>query len=1031
MRNRTQTSASLGFARRFFQILSLLLTICLSVQTTSTTFAQKAATVDPAVEKMYKQAQEKSEAGDFKGAAEIYESMIAKYPKIDAIWQLRYNLAYCYYLLGMNEQAVTNLQKTSTKENPDENLRERAAIIMCSAQSNLAKAQTNLDKKHQMLEESIRLFNNFLREYPKSQSRGDAFYGKAVAYFFADKPDDAEKNLQEYFKIGRESLKMEANYLLARVYTTQGKNFDANQKHDEARACFEKAKQIYDNFISGAKDLVLANESLLSAGDVMIQNGSYADAVRILHNVKPKEYIESKQVELLKGLHHERTQAMAAGNQSLADDLGQQYDRARNRLASVQGQDTIYFKALQLISQAYFSQQKYDEVLLLNHHMMPFYTDDFKKMANYILIKALIQKESFEEASQEYTKFSQAFPKDTLGEDIVMTFARCFSKANKYDDCIKWAEVYKANYPAGKDLEEAYFMVADANTKNGNLKEAQVASDAFRLKFPNSTLVGETLFYTAYASYQKKDYATASADFRDFANKYPDSENARYALLNMADCYSQLRHYDAAIKILKEFETKYSKTDLFPKALYALAKAYEHNKEFDAANETYARVVKDYASQDVAAFSQYGIGMNYLMGNKAPEADAAFNQFIKLFPDHSLAPNAYFFKAEILRNMKKTDDAIAAYQTIVTKYPQAESAADSLVTLGDVYSQKATQMAARPEKLAADKQELWKGLSQKSQESYEQVVKSFPNNSNVDKALSQISLLWLYRVNAKFNSKDDAMAYFNKLSAESNASLQIKVSFTLGGLMGLLNDQESALDVLSKAYDKAGAISLPNEGYKQFRTALLAGKQFDKAREVSERQLREKQETGDEQGVAEAQLGIGQAYFEKGDYISAATHLSEVVTKYPWAEVPANESEFLLDRIEEQNKNYDQAIAKFKALAQKARDPELKVRIFLNSGYVWLEKSEAAPQGKMENLKEALGYFLRVGTAFSAFPKYAAEGLYMSANIYEKYAALTMDPKAKAESITNATKFYKKCVDDYSTTPWAEQSRDRLKYVGK
>jgi len=997
-------------------------------------FAQSAGPIDlKEVEALYKQADDRAQKGDFKSAIEIYEAMVKKFPNISAIWQLQYNLGFCYYLAGQNDKAIATFQKVTSKDNPDEKLRERAALILCSAQSNLAQSQTDPAKKAQMLTGVIDLYNKFLRDYPKSDFRPDAFYGKAVASLQADKPDDAEKNLQEYFKKEKESLKMEANYLLARIFTAQGRKLDGDKKVEEAKAKYKKAKDIYDKFISISKDLVLVNESLLSAGDVMIKNGNYADAIRMLHNVKPRQYIEKRQLALLESIRGDLFQAMTSQNAALIDDIKQQYQRVKNRLVSIQIQDTIFFKAQQLVSQAYFNQQKYDEALILSRHMLPYYPAEDKKLTNYLIIKALVGKNSYDKAVEEYATFEKTYPKDPLIEDLIITLARATSKESKYDECIKWAERYKSTYPSGVGLEEIYFMVADTYTRAGKSKEAQQASDAFRAKFPNSPLASQALFYKALSLFNNRDYQNAAADFRAFVSKYPDHDNTKYALINMADCYTELKLYPEAIKVLKEFESKYSKTDSYSAALYKMAKAEERNKNFIVANALYTRVVKEYPTQDMAPYSQYAMAINFLtMGQEhSAESVAAFDQFIQLFPKHILIPNVYFFKAEIFRTQKKNDEAVAAYQDIVAKFPDSESAGDALVACGDIFSQQITSMTSKPEKLSAEKQELWKSLAQKAQDFYEQVVKNYPNNSSVDKALSQLSRLWESRIKAKFNVKDDATSYFNKLSSSSNPALQIKVSFTLGGLMGVLNEQEAALVILTKAYEKSGAISLPNEGYKQYRAALLTGKEFDKAKEVSERQLREKREAGDDRGIAEALLGLGQACFEKSDFITAAKNLSEVVSKYPWHETAANEAEFLLVLIEEKNKNYDEAINRFKALAQKIREPELKVKIFLHTGHIWLSKSENASQGKLETLKEALGYFLKVGTAFKAYGTYAAEAQYMSGSLYEKYGNLTDDARAKSESGVNAIKFYKMNVDDFPTSPWADKSRERLKALGK
>lgn len=996
------------------------------------------AQADVEVQQMTAQGDKRAQAGDYKGAIELYENALKKYStnpyaKLEVQSQIQFNLGYSYYFTGEEEKAIANFKLAASPKNPMESIREKATLMQATAQANIANKQKDGPKKAELFDSAIKAYNEFLRNFSKSSYRPDAFYGKAVALLQSDKVDDAEKSLQEFFKNKKETLFVEANYLLARIYTAQAKKLQNEQNPAEAKAKFAKAKEIYDYFINSSQDLILANESFLSAGDVMIKSGNFDDAIHILHNVRPKSAIEQRQNDLLNSIFKERAQAMANGNQALADDLTQQYDKVKARMANLTAQDSIFFKAQLLISSAYSSQEKYDEVLILNRHMLPRLSDEDKKLANYLIIKALSGKGDADGASQAYTQFEKDYPKDSLLEDLIMSLARTSSLAGKFDEAIKWAQMYKTNYPNGKELEEVYYMLVDSYNRAGKAKEAQDASDAFRTKFPKSTLAGEALFQKALAQYTKKEWQTASTDFREFIDKYPTSDNAKYAILNLADCYAQLGQNDACVAALKEFEKSYSNSDLYAKALYQMAKAYERARDMNQANATYKRIVTTFPAQLVSQYAQYDLARNLL--SSGPEhindAVAALDEFIKLFPVSDILPNVYFCKAEIFRTQKKIDEAVKSYTDVIEKFPKTEPAADSVVAIADIYAQQATSMAARPDKLPADKQQAWKDQAQKAVTTYEKVAKEYPNSSSVDKALSQISVIWQSRINAKFNTKEEAKDYFDKLAAGGSSAFQNKVAFTLGGLLKVLNENEAALEVLAKAYEKAASTSLPNEGYKQYRAALMESKQYDKAKEVSERQLKEKKEAGDMQGIAEAELGIGRVYFEKNDYPSAAPHLTEVVQKYPWVEAAANEAEFLLIRIETSKKNYDDAIKRYKVLAGKARDPELKINIFLHSGYTWLAKSENVAQGKKDSLKEALGYFIRVGTAFGAYPAYASEGLYMSAGIYEKYGSITEDAREKAESMNKAVMFYKKCSTDYPTTPWSAKSKDRLRALGK
>jgi TolA-binding protein len=998
--------------------------------------SQTGGEVEQDVQKLWKAAEQKAQASDFEGAGQIYQQIITKYPKIANILAVRYNLGFTYYVSGQHEKAIPQFRVVASKDNRDERLRERASMLICGSQAAYAASQTKPEDRARLLEEAIRHYNNFLREFPKSSFRGDAFYGKSVAYLQLDRPEEAEKNLLEYTKTGKKSLVNEASYLLGRIYSAQAKKL-ALLEPEKAKEKLKQAKAIFDQFSSSSKDLVLANESLLSAGEMFYRDGAYADAIALLRRVKPKEQIEKRQLALLDEIRTERAQAIARGDEVTKDELSQQLERARQRLTAIRNRNSLYFSAQKLISQCYYDSKRFDEVLVLNRHLAAHLEKDEQKLARYIIIKALIGKEDAPKAIEEFASYRKDFPDDVLAQDVPMALADLFGRSGKWNDAIKWAEEYKKLSPKGPLIEKAYFVVANAYTSLGDNQKADAANSEFQKLFPNSSLRGEALFLKAYNQYKSNQFEAAITDFRDYMNQFPQSENARFALLNIGECYLSLKKFPAAIEQFLEFEKKHSSSEHLPKVLFQLGKAYQQNDQADKAVETYGGIVKKFTTSEIAPYAQYALADTLIRSpGKTTEAVAAFDEFLKLFPAHALVPNVYLFKAEILRSQKRTDEAAVAYRELIEKYPDSESAAEAQVKVGEIFFLRASSMAARPERLSSEKQTEWKQHMEKAQEGFDAVIKNFPESAAIDNALSKLSLLWETRVNAKFSPKEDAVRYFKELTEKADPRLQVKISFSLGSLLNLLNDADSALEVLAKAFDKAGKVSLPNEGYKQYRSALIAKKDWDKVKQVSQRQLAEKADLGDEHGIAEANLGLGRVAFEKNDYIAADGFFKEIISRSPWHETAAPEAEFYLGYIDEKKQKYDDAMRKYEALIPKLqRNPELKVAVHLRQGYAWFGKYQEATDPNaptsLKSLKEAAGYFTRVGTGFSAYPAVASEGLYMAATIYEKFASMAKDPKEKTESLGRAVKFYERCVNQFADTSWADKSKERLKALGK
>ncbi|MFN8337482.1 MAG: tetratricopeptide repeat protein [Saprospiraceae bacterium] len=74
-----------------------------------------------------------------------------------------------------------------------------------------------------------------------------------------------------------------------------------------------------------------------------------------------------------------------------------------------------------------------------------------------------------------------------------------------------------------------------------------------------------------------------------------------------------------------------------------------------------------------------------LFQNKYDEALAKLDSIKILFPDHSLEDDVLYTKAQIYKRLRKTDDMIAAYQTIIEKYPTEIKADNAIFELAEFY----------------------------------------------------------------------------------------------------------------------------------------------------------------------------------------------------------------------------------------------------------------------------------------------------------------------------------------------------------
>jgi TolA-binding protein len=112
-------------------------------------------------------------------------------------------------------------------------------------------------------------------------------------------------------------------------------------------------------------------------------------------------------------------------------------------------------------------------------------------------------------------------------------------------------------------------------------------------------------------------------------------------------------------------------------ALFTGAIGDENAGRLDMAISGYQQFIKNYPDNPNAARAQYNIGNSHYTQQKYDLAAGDFDAVIVRYPeDSAITPQAYFMKGMSLKNTNKTE-ARRAWQTLITKYPRSDAAAQA------------------------------------------------------------------------------------------------------------------------------------------------------------------------------------------------------------------------------------------------------------------------------------------------------------------------------------------------------------------
>jgi len=122
------------------------------------------------------------------------------------------------------------------------------------------------------------------------------------------------------------------------------------------------------------------------------------------------------------------------------------------------------------------------------------------------------------------------------------------------------------------------------------------------------------------------------------------------------------------------------------------------------------------------ANSDYNAAIALVQDNsRQDEAMAAFQSFVKKYPDSTYQPNANYWLGQLNYNKGKKDDAAFYFASVVKNYPKSPKAPDAMYKVGLIMQDK--------------------GDTAKAKAVYQQVIKQFPNTDGAKQAQKRLNAM--------------------------------------------------------------------------------------------------------------------------------------------------------------------------------------------------------------------------------------------------------------------------------------------------
>ena len=199
-----------------------------------------------------------------------------------------------------------------------------------------------------------------------------------------------------------------------------------------------------------------------------------------------------------------------------------------------------------------------------------------------------------------------------------------------------------------------------------------------------------------------------------------------------------------ALKAYRVFAKKFSYSSAAPKAQMKVGDLYAKTGDYDHAFDAYTDYIKKYPRGedfDKAVEAQFTIAKRFLDGEKVrmygiktlpsmTRTQKMFETIVEYASYSKYAPLSQFYIGQALENQSKPKDAIEAYKTVQTKYPNDPIAADAQYQIGYVYMKQSRNEAVYDP-----------GAGNKARDAFEDFMARYPSSEKVAQAKENIKLL--------------------------------------------------------------------------------------------------------------------------------------------------------------------------------------------------------------------------------------------------------------------------------------------------
>jgi TolA-binding protein len=957
------------------------------------------------------------------------------------------------YNLSKWPEAIAAYGKVASTATEKDVKEEAAYFIAQSAASQADAAPEKAPERKKGFEEALQKIAAFLKDYPESASRAEAFLLQSRLNLLLGKYAESSQALDEARKADKDkAFQDDIDYMQAFAEARRADELLADFKRTEAEAALARAGQIYSKLASTGSPALAAEATLQLAG-LDIAARRYDEAIARLRSVPGKDELIAKLEANLAPLRAEVARDTTPSPEKL-----KKIQREQKKIEEVRSRPDFAAQALLQLGTAFLQTRRYDEARLVFRHVARYGGKDLAGPAEQQVILTYALQGRTGEADKKLEEYRQKYP-DQKGIAGLVDYlvGRALLEDGKTDEAIKRLESAQEKAAGERFADEIPRFIASAYQKAGKGEEALKFYDKFisevkagKRKVSDESLESTQLLYASTLITEKK-VPEGVAKLKELIASAKTASIKEDAELRLGYALRTAQQPAEAAEVFAKFVTTYPESENLGNALLARGDALVEAKKAEEAVAAWKDVIAKRKDSPVAVEASERIWRMYLREKKNDLMLAAQEEQLKNFPKEPRNIGVYLARGGAFAEARDEAQALAAYrkafELFKELYPDATTspppsqisdlAYSALDRSADLEITRAKSLGTFSN-LTEEQKKKWKEFLDQATDNYSQAVLGY-SAARVAPTLSKLVTLALFRFQAGEAPVEDCLKPFRDLAAKASANpgLVAQILFAQASVPFEANQVALALRLYEDAYKKSveTKVALDWRDLERFARALLNADKNEEARPIFERIQKEFPASGPKdpklRAQASAVFGLGLIDFKAGRKEEAEKQFAKLAKEYPWSE-KLQEANYLRGKALAEAGKYDGSKEDpgafdlwTEVIESNKADNETKARAMLAFGKGMEDvaaKKIATKQieqggGKppLDPLDLAVNYYQKVDLYYDSLPEFSAEGLLKGAKI-----------RRSQQKNDDARKMVSALLEKYGNSSSAAEARELL-----